>query len=924
MDPLSALGLASNIVQLVQFVGVVISDSHELYSSIDGALQRNSALEEVARNLVEMNSEIMRTQKSLPNLLHLSPGERQLKSLCDECDSVSKELCTKLNALKVSGRARYKKWDSFRLALKSMWNEGEVRSLEKRLEGIRTRLNTSLLICLRDHLNDPLSRNAQDQKDMEPFMKEIKKQHKEMLNAIKRKDQEVSDPEHMAQFSAKVDASTELFKESRFCSFILSQLKFEEMPNRHEAIPEAHRKTFNWLFESPYTPQTSSPAQDPSVTEAPTANQASAAAQSALPNQGPATTQDKSKAKTLAQSPVTAESPTTAQILRTAQNLAASQNQAAPLDVNAALPDTGTAPPDEGTAPELTPPSPSWDNFVEWLEGSDGRNIYWITGKAGSGKSTLMKYLYNDPRTIKYLKAWAGKMDFTIAGFFFWCAGTNMEMSQMGLLQSLLHQVLQKYPKLITRFFSQRWDSYYWIRGGLHDLSEKELTNVFKKLISDDSLRVAFFIDGLDEFNGNHEDLVQLIISSKSPNVKFCCASRPWLVFEDAFEGRPSLMLERLTQGDITRFVVDKFEQNKRYAKLKIQQPDLSSKLVNEVVEKANGVFLWVYLVVKSLLEGLRDSDRVRDLQRRLDSLPSDLEELFDRLLNRLDQKYFKHACQLIRIVRAVTVPLTVLVMSFADEYNTKSALRVKVKALTKSDITYREDEMRRRLNSRSKGLIEVSDSKKVQFLHRTVKDFIDAPRNWTKIVKEAGFSFDPIMKLCSAYLFKIKTVNPDRPDRWQDALKALIEYAIQIQENRGTAPIAILDEADRVTEQITTQHYNPVSRVLKHRFKKLGKSTNSFLEYTISRGLFSYAMQKINEEGSSYSKRTLNRLLYVAGRQEGKAPISKEIMKALLKLGAEPKSIEHSQYTKMHPEAQKMLKSQLRLKVHFKDFWHI
>lgn len=124
------------------------------------------------------------------------------------------------------------------------------------------------------------------------------------------------------------------------------------------------------------------------------------------------------------------------------------------------------------------------------------------------------------------------------------------------------------------------------------------------------------------------------------------------------------------------------------------------------------------------------------------------------------------------------------------------------------------------------------------------------------------------------------------------------------------------------MTKHITTKHYNAVSRALKYRFKKLGKSTNSFLEYTISRGLFSYAARKINAEGSSYSQKRLNRLLYLAARQEGDAPISKDIMKTLLKLGAEPKSIDHSQYTKMHPEARKMLKSQLRLKVYFKDYW--
>ena len=150
MDPLSALGLASNIVQLVQFVGAVISDSHEVCSSADGALQRNSMLEEVAQNLAEMNSELMRSQRSMSSwFMSLSPAERQLKNLCEECDVVSRELLAKLDTLKVRSRSRYKRWDSFRQALKSMWNEGELRALEKRLEGIRTRLDTNLLICLR-------------------------------------------------------------------------------------------------------------------------------------------------------------------------------------------------------------------------------------------------------------------------------------------------------------------------------------------------------------------------------------------------------------------------------------------------------------------------------------------------------------------------------------------------------------------------------------------------------------------------------------------------------------------------------------------------------------------------------------------------------------------------------------------------------
>ena len=49
---------------------------------------------------------------------------------------------------------------------------------------------------------------------------------------------------------------------------------------------------------------------------------------------------------------------------------------------------------------------PQWANFAAWLENKDGsKNIYWIYGKAGSGKSTLMSYLVDDERTRTALQA---------------------------------------------------------------------------------------------------------------------------------------------------------------------------------------------------------------------------------------------------------------------------------------------------------------------------------------------------------------------------------------------------------------------------------------------------------------------------------------------------------------------------------------
>jgi hypothetical protein len=192
-----------------------------------------------------------------------------------------------------------------------------------------------------------------------------------------------------------------------------------------------------------------------------------------------------------------------------------------------------------------------WSNFVHWLK-SDS-SLYWVTGKPGSGKSTLMKYLQSDPRTSEHLETWIGIYPIIVAGYFFWNSGTAVQMSKLGLLQTLLYGAISNNLDLVSVIFPRRWKSYQFFGGDLRDWSMTELIQAFQILISHDSMRFFFFIDGLDEFDGDGAELATFIfdsIASRS-NIKFCVASRPWLVFEDAFLHRPSLRLEDLTAPDI-------------------------------------------------------------------------------------------------------------------------------------------------------------------------------------------------------------------------------------------------------------------------------------------------------------------------------------------------------------------------------------
>ncbi|KAL2045635.1 hypothetical protein N7G274_002063 [Stereocaulon virgatum] len=57
----------------------------------------------------------------------------------------------------------------------------------------------------------------------------------------------------------------------------------------------------------------------------------------------------------------------------------------------------------------------AWMSLVDWLQGD---YLDWITRKAGSGKSSLMKYIFNDSRTLRLLEAWASGVPLIAAAFF--------------------------------------------------------------------------------------------------------------------------------------------------------------------------------------------------------------------------------------------------------------------------------------------------------------------------------------------------------------------------------------------------------------------------------------------------------------------------------------------------------------------------
>ncbi|KAJ3570481.1 hypothetical protein NPX13_g5713 [Xylaria arbuscula] len=351
-------------------------------------------------------------------------------------------------------------------------------------------------------------------------------------------------------------------------------------------------------------------------------------------------------------------------------------------------------------------------DFYKWLQSSSG--IFWISGKPGSGKSTLMKFVSNHHRTKEALLEWAGKDLLITLGFYFWNPGTPMQKSLQGLLQTLLYQVMKAYPLLIPVITPDRWDIALSAEAAERWTWDETIASLDLFIKQDKvACKTCIFIDGLDEFDGDHAEVVNILSrASKSPSVKLCLASRPYNIFAEAYGRRPDrkLRLQDLTEGDIRQYANDKLQMHLEIAKATISDPQFKT-LVDEIVSKADGVFLWVYLVVKSLKEGITNADTIATLQKRLQKLPSDLEQYFAFILESVDEVYWEDTTKVFLMASAAPYPFAVGVLSVLD-YNYPDFC---IHAITRSlEVEEYEQEVRileRRLMARCKGLLELRET---------------------------------------------------------------------------------------------------------------------------------------------------------------------------------------------------------------------
>ena len=390
-----------------------------------------------------------------------------------------------------------------------------------------------------------------------------------------------------------------------------------------------------------------------------------------------------------------------------------------------------------------------WDSFVKWLRGDEC--IYWIQGKAGSGKSTLMKYLADDPRTMHLFAQWSPNSEVLVVKHFFWLSGSKMQRSLKGLLCSVARYIVLGDKRLVEKAIAR--DETLLTKRSIHDWSGAELQRLLRLFLDLMTRSICFFIDGLDEFDqgDDMEYLLSFIEDlSKADRIKICVSSRPENYIVKRMSQYSKMRLQDLTANDMQICIRDELKRVlKRYPRASLGKTEFN-EIVNVMIEKADGVFLWVHYTLSSLFRGMRNEDDFNNLLQRIEGLPNEMQQLYLHMWKRLnedEQRYRAEATTLFSYIPFF--PISLFEMLVALNRPLQETYVRDLTPLDPDDIDRDCKKLETRIFSRCAGLLIVETDKdediglgieerqdvntlavyhktKIRLLHRTARDFLE------------------------------------------------------------------------------------------------------------------------------------------------------------------------------------------------------
>jgi hypothetical protein len=339
--------------------------------------------------------------------------------------------------------------------------------------------------------------------------------------------------------------------------------------------------------------------------------------------------------------------------------------------------------------------------------------------------------------------------DHVMAAYFFNARGNRLEKTPLGMLRSLLYQLLEKDPPLCERFIpmylgkqKKHGKEWEWQVGELKSFLLSEMKKFQPKPL-------LLLVDALDECNESDVREVVSLLESLSVNavgakthLNICLSSRHYPTISVGKKLELIVEEENGHDQDIVKYV---------QCKLRIRNMEIESQLLR----KAAHVFMWV-VIVTEMLNQAYDIGKIRAMKEKLSDVPSDLDEVFWTLLGKDD-------------LNSQDKQETILMLQwvlFSGRLLRPEELFFAVLAGTETDLGAWDrlndtpKVIRRFITNTSRGLIEVrkGDIETVQFIHESVNDFLLRNKrlqtlNPTLEPQVLGTSHNRLVACCMSYI---------------------------------------------------------------------------------------------------------------------------------------------------------------------------
>jgi ankyrin repeat protein/nucleoside phosphorylase len=413
--------------------------------------------------------------------------------------------------------------------------------------------------------------------------------------------------------------------------------------------------------------------------------------------------------------------------------------------------------------------------YLTWLNDrqfEQHHGLLWLKGKPGSGKSTLMKFIFGHAREQKLA-------DIHIS-FFFNARGSDTEKSTEGMYRHLLFRLLTDLPETQQVFDDVHVDelprepNFVWHINFLERVLMAAIVKLKQRWL-------WIYIDALDEGNENQvRDMVAFFTSClETPGIKLRVffASRPYPHIRAQNSMGLDIDGENEHIRDIERYVQNKFGPGNDSMLYDIQ---------NDIARRSSGVFMWVILVTQKLNKEYDRGCTVFELKEMMSHIPDDLGQFFQEILDQSNGDDGPSTQLCLQWLLYSERPLDREELYFAIQAGKDGDAVVPL--WNRHDVP--TEVMDAFILNSSKGLAELTQNATVQFIHETIRDYLFG--DGAKYVQDTaegpfvGLVHDRLTQCCVDYISATQRIVSKDPEGSFEF--PFIEYALYRGLNHANA----------------------------------------------------------------------------------------------------------------------------------------